>query len=200
MTWSRIVGTGGYLPQKVLTNAELETMVDTTEDWILSRSGIAERRIAADDEFTVDLAEKAASRAIEAAAIAAADIDLIIVATTTADQVFPSTACLLQDRLGIEGCPAFDVQAVCAGFMFALAVADKFIRTGASRCALVVGAETFSRIIDWSDRQPASCVSVSVGLPRPVAWRCATARSQRRVWRGSWTLSLTTSPVTVWRW
>ena len=156
MKFSRIIGTGGYLPEKVLTNKDLEAMIDTSEQWIESRTGISERRIAADDEFTVDLAERAAVKAIEAANISNRDIDLIVVATTTADQVFPSTACLLQHRLGIEGHPAFDVQAVCAGFIFALGVADKFVRTGASQCALVVGAETFSRIIDWTDRR--TCV------------------------------------------
>ena len=156
MNFSRIIGTGGYLPDKILTNKELESMIDTTEEWIESRTGIRERRIAADDEFTVDLAEQAARKAIEAANLRTGEIDLIVVATTTADQVFPSTACLLQQRLGIEGHPAFDVQAVCAGFIFALGVADKFVRTGASRCALVIGAETFSRIIDWSDRR--TCV------------------------------------------
>ena len=156
MNFSRIIGTGGYLPEKILTNKDLEAMIDTSEEWIESRTGIRERRIAADDEFTVDLAEQASLKAIEAAAIHSNEIDLIVVATTTADQVFPSTACLLQARLGIVGHPAFDVQAVCAGFMFAVGVADKFIRTGASRCALVVGAETFSRIIDWNDRR--TCV------------------------------------------
>lgn len=156
MIFSRIIGTGGYLPDKILTNKDLESMIDTTEQWIESRTGICERRIAADDEFTVDLAEQAARKAIEAAAVRSGEIDLIVVATTTADQVFPSTACLLQQRLGIEGHPAFDVQAVCAGFLFALGVADKFVRTDASRCALVIGAETFSRIIDWNDRR--TCV------------------------------------------
>ncbi len=156
MNFSRIIGTGSYLPEKILTNRQLESMIDTTDHWIKSRTGIDERRIAADDEFTVDLAEQAALRALEAAAVNRDEIDLIVVATTTADQVFPSTACLLQHRLGIEGHPAFDVQAVCAGFLFALGVADKFVRTGAARCALVVGAETFSRIIDWSDRR--TCV------------------------------------------
>jgi len=153
MMYSRLIGSGSYLPEKVLTNEELESMVDTDHEWIMARTGIAERRIAADDEFTCDLAEKASKEAIQAAGVSAQDIDLIVVATTTADQVFPSTACLLQHRLGIEGPPAFDVQAVCAGFMFALDIADKFIRTGSASCALVVGAETFSRIIDWSDRR-----------------------------------------------
>lgn len=156
MRYSKLLGTGSYLPEKILTNAELAVMVDTTDEWIQSRSGIRERRIAADDEFTCDLAEKASRNALSAAGLKPTDIDLIVVATTTADQVFPSTACLLQNRLGIHGPPAFDVQAVCAGFLFALDVADKFIRTGAAKHALVVGAETFSRIIDWSDRR--TCV------------------------------------------
>ncbi len=144
------------MPEKVLTNADLEKLVDTNEDWIYSRTGIRQRRIAADDEFTCDLAERAALNAIASAGILNNQIDLILVATTTADQVFPSTACLLQHRLGIAGPPAFDVQAVCAGFLFAMDVADKFIKTGSAKCALVVGAETFSRIIDWSDRR--TCV------------------------------------------
>jgi len=156
MTYSRIMGTGSYLPDKVLTNAELENMVDTNDDWIRARTGICERRIAADDQYTCDLAEPASLRAIKASGIHPGEIDLIVVATTTADQVFPSTACLLQHRLGIEGPPAFDVQAVCAGFLFAIDVADKFIKTGSASCALVVGAETFSRIIDWTDRR--TCV------------------------------------------
>ncbi len=156
MTFSRIRGTGGYLPEKVLTNADLERMVDTSDQWITERTGIKKRHIAGDDETTCDLAEAAARRALEAAGVAAADIDLVIVATTTPDRVFPSTACLLQERLDIHGCAAFDVQAVCTGFVYALGVADKFIRTGAARCALVVGAETLSRIVDWTDRS--TCV------------------------------------------
>ncbi|MES9828896.1 MAG: beta-ketoacyl-ACP synthase III [Candidatus Thiodiazotropha sp.] len=156
MIYSRITGTGGYLPEKVLTNQDLEKIVDTTDQWIFDRTGIRKRHIAADDEFTCDLAEKAALNAIEMAGIDAGDIDLIVVATTTADQVFPSTACLLQARLGIRGPAAFDVQAVCTGFVYALGVADNFIRSGAAKRALVVGAETFSRIIDWSDRN--TCV------------------------------------------
>lgn len=139
-----------------MTNADLEKMVDTSDEWIVSRTGVRERRIAADGEHTVDLAEHATRRAIETAGIDVGDIDLIVVATTTPDQVFPSTACLLQKRLGIHGCPAFDVQAVCTGFVYALDVADKFVRTNSAECALVVGAETFSRIIDWSDRN--TCV------------------------------------------
>jgi 3-oxoacyl-[acyl-carrier-protein] synthase-3 len=152
MIYSRIRGTGSYLPAKVLTNADLVNMVDTTEEWIVERTGIRERHIAAENESTCDLAEQAARRAIEAAGISHTDIDLIIVATTTPDRIFPSTACLLQDRLDIHGCAAFDVQAVCTGFVYALGIADKFVRSGSAKHALVVGAETLSRIVDWTDR------------------------------------------------
>jgi 3-oxoacyl-[acyl-carrier-protein] synthase-3 len=152
MIYSRIAGTGSYLPEKILTNADLEHMVDTTDEWIFTRTGIRERHIVADDEFTSDLAMHAARNAIEAAGIKAADIDLIIVATTTPDKIFPSTACILQQKLGIAGCPAFDIQAVCSGFVYALTTADKFIKSGSAKCALVIGAETFSRITDWTDR------------------------------------------------
>ncbi len=150
--YSRISGTGGYLPEKVLTNADLEQMVETSDQWITDRTGIRERHIAADGETTCDLAEQAARQAIEAAEVDTDEIDLIIVATTTPDRIFPSTACLLQQRLDIHGCPAFDVQAVCTGFVYALGVADNFIRSGAAKTALVVGAETLSRIVDWNDR------------------------------------------------
>ena len=153
---ARITGTGSYLPEKVLTNKDLEQFLDTTEEWIFSRSGIRQRHIAAEGEFTSDLAEVASREALKSAGRQASDVDLIVVATTTADQVFPSTACLLQNRLGIHGCPAFDVQAVCAGFLYAMDVAYRYIVTGASRCALVVGAETFSRILNWEDRS--TCV------------------------------------------
>jgi 3-oxoacyl-[acyl-carrier-protein] synthase-3 len=152
MTYSRIAGTGSYLPKKILTNAELEHMVDTTDEWIFTRTGIRERHIVADDEATSDLALHAARNAIESAGIIANDIDLIIVATTTPDKIFPSTAVILQNKLGIAGCPAFDVQAVCSGFVYALATADNFIKSGAAKCALVIGAEAFSRIVDWTDR------------------------------------------------
>lgn len=150
--YSRIIGTGGYLPSKVLTNHDLEKMVDTSDQWIRERTGIEKRHIAEADETTCDLAEQASKLAIEAAGIKAQDIDLIVVATTTPDQVFPSTACLLQSRLDIHGHAAFDVQAVCTGFIYAMGVADNFIRAGSARCALVVGAETFSRILNWEDR------------------------------------------------
>ncbi|MCK4743799.1 MAG: ketoacyl-ACP synthase III [Sulfuriflexus sp.] len=150
--YSRIKGTGSYLPKKTLTNKDLETMVDTTDEWIFDRTGIKERHIAAEGETTCDLAEHAARAAMEHAGITADDIDLIIIATTTPDRVFPSTACLLQQRLGIKGCAAFDVQAVCTGFVYALGIADKFIKSGSNKCALVIGAETMSRITDWTDR------------------------------------------------
>ena len=141
-TYSRILGTGGYLPDKVLTNHDLESMVETTDQWITERTGIKKRHIAADGETTCDLAEQAARQAMDAAGMGPADIDLIIVATTTPDRVFPSTACLLQERLDIHGCAAFDIQAVCTGFVYALGVADKFIKSGSHRHAGVKCAET----------------------------------------------------------
>jgi len=152
MTFSRITGTGSYLPAKVLTNKDLESLVDTTDEWIVSRTGIRKRHIAADNEFTSDLALSACREALAAAGRSAADVDLIVLATSTPDMVFPSSACLLQAKLGVKRGAAFDVQAVCSGFVYALATADKFIRSGAHRCALVVGAEIFSRILDWKDR------------------------------------------------
>lgn len=152
MKHSRLAGTGGCLPEKVLTNHDLERMVETSDQWIVDRTGVVKRHIAAEGETTCDLAEVAARRAMAAAGRVAMDIDLVVVATTTPDRVFPSTACLLQQRLDIRGCAAFDVQAVCTGFVYALGIADKFIRTAAARCVLVVGAETLSRIVDWTDR------------------------------------------------
>lgn len=154
--YSRITGTGGYLPEKIFSNHDLEKIVDTSDEWIQSRTGIRKRHIAADDQTTTDLAERAARIAISAAGLQPGEIDLIIVATTTPELVFPSTACLLQQRLDIHGCPAFDIQAVCTGFIYALDIADKFIRTGAASKALVIGAEVLSRILDWSDRS--TCV------------------------------------------
>jgi 3-oxoacyl-[acyl-carrier-protein] synthase-3 len=152
MIYSRIIGTGSYLPEKVLTNHDLEQIVDTSDEWIYTRTGIRERHIAADNEFVSDLALNAAKAAIAAAGIERSEIDLIIFATSTPDMIFPSAACVLQDKLGIKNGAAFDIQAVCAGFIYALSTADKFIRSGQHRCALVVGAEVFSRILDWSDR------------------------------------------------
>jgi 3-oxoacyl-[acyl-carrier-protein] synthase III len=153
---ARIIGTGSYLPEKVLTNAEIEKLVDTTDQWIVERTGIRQRHIAADDQFTSELAAIAARRALESASVAVEDVDMIIVATTTPDRIFPSTACLVQQRLGIRGCPAFDIQAVCSGFLYALSIADKFIRSGSAEHILVIGAETMSRIVDWTDRS--TCV------------------------------------------
>ncbi len=155
MIYSRIAGTGGHLPERILTNEELERMVDTSDEWITERTGIKKRHIV-EGETTCDLAEKAARRAIDAAGITTADIDLIIVATTTPDRIFPSTACLLQARLDVHGSPAFDVQAVCTGFVYALGLADMFVKAGKAKHALVVGAETLSNIVDWTDRS--TCV------------------------------------------
>ena len=152
MKYSRITGTGSYLPEKVLTNHDLEKIMDTSDEWIRDRTCIYKRHIAGGDETTCDLAEIAATRAMEAAGRTPRQIDLIVFATTTPDRVFPSTACLLQQRLDIHGTAAFDVQAVCTGFVYALGIADKFIKTGSAKCALVVGAETLSRIVDWNDR------------------------------------------------
>lgn len=151
--YSRVQGTGGYLPERVLTNADLEKIVDTSDQWIVERTGIRERHLAAEHETTSDLAVAAARQAIAMADIDIAEIDLVIVATTTPDLIFPSTACLVQNKLGMSnGCAAFDVQAVCSGFVYALSIADNFIRAGQARCALVIGAETLSRITDWNDR------------------------------------------------
>ncbi|HJU08936.1 MAG TPA: beta-ketoacyl-ACP synthase III [Rhodanobacteraceae bacterium] len=156
MTFARITGTGSYLPQRVLSNADLEKMVDTSDEWITTRTGIRERRIAADGETTGDLAFHAATRALEAAGMKASELDAIVLGTTTPDLIFPSTACLLQARLGANGCMAFDVNAACCGFMYALGIADKFIRSGQTKKALVVGSETLSRMTDWTDRN--TCV------------------------------------------
>jgi 3-oxoacyl-[acyl-carrier-protein] synthase III len=150
--YSRIVGTGSYLPPRIVTNHELATRVDTSDEWIVSRTGIRQRHIADESQTSSDLALEAGRAALAAAGTTAGDLDLIIVATSTPDYVFPSTACLLQAKLGVRGCAAFDVQAVCSGFVYALAVADSFVRSGQSRNALVIGAEVFSRILDWNDR------------------------------------------------
>jgi 3-oxoacyl-[acyl-carrier-protein] synthase-3 len=149
---SIIAGTGSYLPKRILSNADFESMVDTSDEWIFTRTGIRERHIAAEGEFTSDLSFEAAKNAIASAGITVDQIDLIIVATTTPDKIFPSVATMLQRKLGIMGCPAFDVQAVCSGFIYALSTADNFIKAGAAKCALVLGAETFSRIVDYTDR------------------------------------------------
>ena len=150
--FSRIAGTGSYLPEKVLTNEDLAKFVDTSDEWIASRTGIRERHVAAEGETTGDLGYYAAVRALEAAGVDAKELDLVIVGTTTPDLIFPSTACLIQHRIGADGCPAFDVNAACSGFIYALTVADKFIRSGAAKTALVIGSETLTRMVDWSDR------------------------------------------------
>ena len=155
LKYSRIAGTGSYLPERVLTNADLEKMVETTDEWIQERTGIRTRHIAAEGQTTVDLAYQAALRALEAAGTTADEIDLIVFGTTTPDLVFPNCGALLQDRLGIRNCPAFSVEAACSSFIYALSVADKFIKLGDAKCALVIGAETLSRIVDWSDRSTA---------------------------------------------
>jgi len=154
--YSRIVGTGKYLPERILTNAELEGMVDTTDEWIRSRTGIAQRHIAAEGEYTSDLASHASREALESAQLKPEDIDLIVVGTTTPDLVFPNVACLVQEKLGIPPVPAFSLEAACSGFQYALGVADQFVRGGEAKHALVIGAETMSRIIDWGDRE--TCV------------------------------------------
>jgi len=169
---SRIIGTGSYLPAKVVTNYDLEKMVDTTHDWIFSRSGISERHVAAEGEMSSDLALQASSRAIEAAGITANEIDLIIVATTTPDHIFPSTACVLQDKLGIKSAIAFDIQAVCSGFIYALNTADLYIRGGQARNVLVVGTEVLSRILNWEDRT--TCVLFGDGAGAVVLQRSET--------------------------
>jgi len=155
LIYSRIAGTGSYLPAKVITNQELEKRVDTTDEWIRTRTGIERRHIAAEGETTVDLAEHAARRALEAAGVAPAEVDFIAFGTTTPDLVFPNCGTLLQQRLGCRGVPAFSLETACAGFMYALSIADKYVRCGEARRALVIGAETLSRITDWSDRATA---------------------------------------------
>lgn len=153
MIYSQLSATGGYLPARIVTNAELEKMVDTSDEWIRTRTGIRQRHVAAENETTCDMAEQAALRAFEMANLSPGDIDLIVVATSTPDLIYPSTACLLQRRLGIRnGGAAFDVQAVCSGFVYAFSIADKFISSGAAAHALVVGADANSKILDWSDR------------------------------------------------
>ena len=154
--YSRIAGTGSYLPEKILTNADLEKMVDTDDQWIRDRTGIEERHIAAEGETTSSMGVIAAQRAMEAAGVTAADLDLIILGTTTPDFIFPSSACLIQEKLGALGIPAFDVNAACSGFVFALGIADKFIKSGSVKTALVVGSETLTRMVDWTDRK--TCV------------------------------------------
>jgi 3-oxoacyl-[acyl-carrier-protein] synthase-3 len=156
LTYARILATGSALPDRVVTNADLEKIVDTSDEWIRTRTGIRERRIAADGETTGDLSFRAAQQALADAGVKASEIDLLVLGTTTPDLIFPSTACLIQHRLGANGCTAFDVNAACSGFVYALGVANNFIRAGQSKKALVVGAETLTRMVDWSERE--TCV------------------------------------------
>ena len=169
---TRIVGTGSYLPAKILTNRDLERMVDTTDEWVYTRTGIRQRHIASENENASDLALAASRNAIEAAGIQPQDIGLIVVATTTPDMVFPSTACILQAKLGIRNGPAFDMQAVCSGFVYGLAAADQFMKSGQYGHALVVGAEVYSRILDWKDRS--TCVLFGDGAGAVVLKRART--------------------------
>jgi 3-oxoacyl-[acyl-carrier-protein] synthase-3 len=152
MTYSRIEGTGRYLPERIMTNADLEKMVDTSDEWIRTRTGVERRHVAGEDELTSDLCVEAAKNAIESAGITAEDIDLIIVGTTSPDLIFPNIATIIQEKLGIHGCAAFSIEAACTGFIYALTTADKFVKTGESKCALVIGAEIITKLIDWTDR------------------------------------------------
>jgi 3-oxoacyl-[acyl-carrier-protein] synthase-3 len=152
MIYSRIEGTGRYLPERIMTNAELEKMVDTTDEWIRTRTGVERRHVASEDQTTSDLCVEAAKCAMESAGITADEIDLIVIGTTSPDLIFPNVATIVQERLGIHGCPAFSIEAACTGFIYALATTDKFIRTGATQCALVIGAEIITKLTDWSDR------------------------------------------------
>jgi 3-oxoacyl-[acyl-carrier-protein] synthase-3 len=156
LTYARILATGSALPERIVTNADLEKMVDTSDEWIRSRTGIRERRVAADGETTGDLALRAAQQALQDAGVKAGELDMVVLGTTTPDLVFPATACLIQHRLGANGCMAFDVNAACSGFVYALGVANNFVRTGQVKKALVIGAETLTRMVDWSERE--SCV------------------------------------------
>lgn len=156
MTFSRIAGTGRYLPERILTNADLEKMVDTSDEWIRTRTGVEQRHVAADDELTSDLCVNAAREAVAAAGVDFEDIDLIVVGTTSPDLIFPNIATIIQDKLGIPACAAFSIEAACTGFIYALATADKFIKAGGTQCALVIGAEVITKLVDWNDRS--TCV------------------------------------------
>ena len=165
------MGTGSALPPRIVTNDELAQMVDTTDEWIIARTGIRQRHIAGEDETTATLATRAARAALDDAGLTPADIDIIVLATATPDNTFPATATKVQNALGCNGCVAFDVAAVCSGFLYAVATADSLLRTGAGSRALVIGAETFSRILDWEDRT--TCVLFGDGagaIERERAW------------------------------
>ena len=170
--FSKIISTGSYLPEKILTNDDLSKLVDTSDDWIRTRSGIRSRHIAADGEQTSDLALAAAKHALEAAGLAALDIDLLVVATTTPDVIFPSTACIVQDKLGAKNAVAFDIQAVCSGFVYALSIADKMVAAGTYKNALIIGAEIYSRILNWKDRT--TCVLFGDGAGAVVLTQSQT--------------------------
>jgi len=165
-TYARIAGTGHYLPERILTNAELEKMVETSDQWIRDRTGIRERRVAADGQTTCDLAEEAGRRALDAAGVRPEEIDLLIVGTTTPDLVFPATACLVQQRLGLGECGAFDVNAACSGFVYGLSIASQYIQSGSASKVLVIGAETLTRMLDWTDRS--TCVLFGDGAGAAV--------------------------------
>ena len=156
MIYTRIEGTGRYLPERIMTNADIEKIVDTTDEWIRTRTGVEQRHIAADDEKTSDLCIAAAKQAMESAGVTADEIDLIVVGTTTPDLIFPNIATIIQHQLGMNGCPAFSIEAACTGFIYALSTVDKFIKAGESKCALVIGAEIITKLVDWSDRS--TCV------------------------------------------
>ncbi len=170
--FTKIISTGSYLPEKILTNDDLSKIVDTSDEWIRTRSGIRARHIAAQDEETSDLALMSAKCALDAAGLAAMDIDLLVVATTTPDVIFPSTACIVQDKLGAKNAVAFDIQAVCSGFVYALSIVDKMVATGAYKNALVIGAEIYSRILNWNDRT--TCVLFGDGAGAVVVTRSQT--------------------------
>jgi len=172
MIYSRIAGTGSYLPPRVMKNDEFAARLDTSDAWIRERTGIVQRHIADESQASSDLALEAARRALQAAGVKAEELDLILVATSTPDFIFPSTACIVQAKLGVKGCAAFDLQAVCSGFVYALATADSFIRNGIYKKALVVGAEVFSRILDWNDR--GTCVLFGDGAGAVVL--CAASK------------------------
>ena len=172
MHYSKIAGTGGYLPKKILTNEALSAMVDTSHQWIVSRTGICQRHIASEHETCASMGEIAAHRALEQAGVALSDVQMIIVATTTPDEIMPSTACLIQERLGAPGIPAFDITAACTGFIYALSIADQFIRSGMMEHILVIGVEVMSRIVDWSDR--ATCVLFGDGAGAALLSRSHT--------------------------
>lgn len=170
MIYSKILGTGSYLPEKIFTNFDIEKIVDTSNEWIVSRTGIKQRHIVAEDENAITMADAAGRMALDAAHLKPKDIDMIIVTSTTPYLVFPSTACLLQERYGISGCPAFDLNATaCAGFMYGLSIVDQYIRTGAIKTALVIGSEAMSRVIDWNDRS--TCVLFGDGAGAFVVGR-----------------------------